>query len=53
MFYSIIETAKENGLNPYDYLLFVFESAPNLGLNNNPDSVQGLLPWDAPDFCRG
>ena len=52
MFYSIIETAKENCLKPYDYLLFVFETAPYLGLNNNPDAVQRLLPWDAPDSCR-
>jgi len=28
MFYSIIETAKENGLKPYDCLLFVFETVP-------------------------
>jgi transposase len=29
--YSIIETAKENGLNPYDYLTRCFEALPNMG----------------------
>ena len=27
--FSIIETAKENGLNPYEYLLFLFSALPN------------------------
>ena len=40
--YSIIETAKENGLNPYEYLTTVFRLAPNL-----PDacSVDAMMPW--------
>jgi len=53
MFYSIIETAKDNGLKPYEYLKFVFETAPNIELNKKPDDVQLLLPWVAPDYCRG
>ena len=42
IFYSLMETAKENGLNPYDYLTRVFRLAPNL-----PDGtgVEALLPW--------
>jgi len=27
--FSIIETAKENGLNPYEYLSFLFREMPN------------------------
>jgi len=30
--YSLIETAKENGLHPFDYLEFVFKTVPNLDL---------------------
>jgi len=51
MFYSIIETAKENGLKPYEYLKFIFEIAPNTDLNNSQE-LEKLLPWNAPDICR-
>ena len=52
MFYSIIETAKENGLKPYEYLKYIFETAPILNFMRYPDSVEALLPWNAPDNCR-
>ena len=52
MFYSLIETAKENRLKPYEYLKYIFETAPNLDLTRNPDSVTALLPWNTPDCCR-
>ena len=41
-FYSMIETAKENGLNPYGYLKWVFETAPWL----NKADYEKLLPWN-------
>ena len=41
--YSIIETAKENGLKPYDYLAHIFKHAPNLDLHNQ-DHLDMLLP---------
>jgi len=28
MIYSLMETAKENGLDPYRYLLWVLQNAP-------------------------
>jgi transposase len=40
--YSLIETAKENGLNPYDYLVRVLKAAPEL--IQNPGLVDQLLP---------
>lgn len=48
--YSIIETAKANGLKPFEYLRFLFEAVPN----TTTDSLELLLPWgDAvPDDCR-
>ena len=51
IFYSIIETAKENGLMPYEYLKYVFETAPNIDLNHE-EALNSLLPWNAPAFCR-
>jgi transposase len=51
--YSIIETAKENNLKPYDYLVHVFEQLPNIDIND-PAAVDNLMPWsDAlPEQCR-
>jgi transposase len=40
--YSLIETAKANGLSPYEYLQFVFETLPKLGKD---DDVSTLFPW--------
>ena len=51
LIYSIIETAKENHLKPYEYLKFIFESAPAIDLQSNAALVQ-LLPWNAPAVCR-
>ena len=48
--FSIIETVKENGLDPYEYLKFIFTKAPNL---KEDESTDVLLPWNAPDCCRG
>jgi len=49
--YSVIETAKENNLKPYEYLKFIFETAPNIDVADF-EAVQNLLPWNAPDVCR-
>jgi len=43
MLYSIIETAKENSLNPFEYLTALFRKAPNL---HSLDDVDSLLPWN-------
>lgn len=40
--YSLIETAKENGVNSYEYLAKLLYAAPNLP--EGPD-VSELLPW--------
>ena len=41
-FYSMIETAKANELNPYGYLKWVFQSAPAL----SESEYKSLLPWN-------
>lgn len=40
--YSLIETAKANDLNPYDYLKTVFTQLPNA---ETIDDIDALLPW--------
>ena len=41
--YSLIETAKENGLVPYQYLMALFEKAP---LAKTSEDWEKLLPWN-------
>jgi len=41
MLYSIIETVKANGLQPYDYLRYVLQA-----IAEHPDDVDRLLPWN-------
>jgi hypothetical protein len=51
--YSIVETAKSNNLNVYEYLVHIFKSLPNLDFVNNPELLRNFLPWsDLPDQCR-
>ncbi|MBL5855379.1 transposase domain-containing protein, partial [Bacillus sporothermodurans] len=42
--YSIVETAKENGLNPYYYLRYLFEKLPNIDLTDK-NALDKVLPW--------
>jgi transposase len=42
--YSLVETAKENGLNPLPYLTYLFEQLPNINLKD-PQALDRLLPW--------
>ena len=49
--YSLIETAKENDLDPYRYLLWVLESAPSLS-QVDENWVAKLLPALAPQACQ-
>lgn len=50
--FSIIETAKENGLSPYEYLTYVFRNAPNWDIHSNINNLERLLPWFVPDSCK-
>jgi hypothetical protein len=51
--YSIIETSKENGLNPYEYLKYIFEQLPNVDTKDTA-ILDSLLPWAAtlPEICH-
>jgi transposase len=51
--YSIVETAKENGLNPLSYLQYLFERLPNIDIQDQ-SAMDELLPWSStlPPECR-
>lgn len=42
--YSIVETAKANGIKPYDYLLFLFNLMPTVK-SFTPEILEMLMPW--------
>jgi transposase len=44
IYYSLIVTAIENGLNPFEYLTWVLTQMPNLGKSGYAASVGELLP---------
>lgn len=52
--YSVIETAKENGLHPYNYLKYLFEQLPQLPGPLDSESLEPFMPWSAslPADCR-
>ena len=41
--YSLIETAKANGVEPYHYLVALFKKLP---LAQTADDYEQLLPWN-------
>ena len=50
--YSMIETAKENELDPLKYLTFLLENRPNA--NMSEDELAKLAPWseEAKKKCK-
>lgn len=49
--FSLIETAKENGLDPYRYLTFVLTEAPRASKHDS-DWAAKLTPEHAPKSCK-
>jgi len=51
--YSVVETAKENGLNPFIFLTYLFETFPIIDIENI-DVLDQLLPWSStlPEVCH-
>lgn len=43
--YSIVETAKANNLEPYDYLLMVLSLLPDKGNSPSHEELERLMPW--------
>lgn len=44
MLYSLVETAKENGLKPADYLTRLLQVLPNIEITDA--TIEALLPWN-------
>ncbi|MEA3392620.1 MAG: IS66 family transposase, partial [Candidatus Marinimicrobia bacterium] len=51
--YSLVETAKENGLNPFTYLKYLFDKLPNINIDE-PDVIDKFMPWSItlPEECK-
>jgi transposase len=51
--YSIVITARENGLNPFEYLKYLFEELPKRRKNKDSQILENCLPWSKtlPEKC--
>ena len=49
--FSLIQTAIENGLDPYKYLTWLLRKAKDADLSDN-QVVNSLLPWNMPEGSR-
>ena len=49
--FSLIQTAIENGLDPYKYLTWLLKQAKDADLSRS-EIIQSLLPWNAFIDCR-
>ena len=43
--YSMVETAKANGIEPFAYLQHVLVQLPYLGKNHSHEELEALMPW--------
>jgi len=52
--YSITESAKANGLKPYEYIVHILETIPKHYTGTSKDFLQDLLPWSdkLPENCK-
>ena len=44
--YSVVETCKANGIDPFKYLVYLFERMPNINFKIHPEKLDELLPWN-------
>jgi transposase/uncharacterized coiled-coil protein SlyX len=52
--YTLVESAKANELDVYEYLKHLLNEMPNKDFNNHPEILDQYLPWcsDLPEECR-
>ena len=43
MVYSLLETARANGLNPQKYLEYLLEARPNENMSD--EKIESMAPW--------
>lgn len=44
--YSIVSTARDNGLNAYKYLEYLLDFLPAVDFKNHPELLGSFLPWN-------
>lgn len=51
--YSVVETAKENNLKPFEYFKFILEKLSNIDIDDEFE-IENLLPWsdNIPNYCK-
>jgi hypothetical protein len=42
--YSLVESAKRNGLKPYDYMYYLLTKLPNMDLGKE-EELESIMPW--------
>ena len=54
MCFTMIESAKLNGLNVYGYLIYLFSELPKLGEEPKKEDLTKMLPWsqELPAYCK-
>lgn len=52
--YTLVESARANNLDVYEYLKYLLEEMPNNNHLQNPELLDQYLPWskELPDICR-
>lgn len=52
--YTLVETARANKLNVYEYLSYLLTVMPNTDFRNHPEKLNAYLPWaeELPQKCR-
>lgn len=43
--YSMVENAKANGIDPYNYLFYVLSVLPYFGKSVSHERLETLMPW--------
>jgi hypothetical protein len=44
-FYTLVESAKTNDLNVYEYRKYILGAIPDTDFNNHPELLDSYLPW--------
>jgi len=45
MIYSVVTTARNNNLKPYNYLVYILKEMPNTDFINHPELIGKFVPW--------
>ncbi|MFR6593710.1 IS66 family transposase [Catenibacterium sp.] len=43
--FSLIETAKANRLNPFDYIEYILDIMPQIDIIQHPEKIDWFMPW--------